>query len=88
VLSQSPGIGVTDVINPSFDRGVEFGKSDLTGAVFRPSCMKPAREFDDVVRLNAAMRRIYDKSQPGNAMRARNDLSRRFLIEAVELQKA
>lgn len=77
--SQTHGVGVANVVDPAFDRGVEFGERDFSGAIFIPARVKAAGEFDHVARLDAAMRRVNDETQPGNAVRAGNDLRRRFV---------
>lgn len=77
--AQSPGVGVANVIDPALHRSVEFGKGDVSGAVFRPPRFQLAREFDDVARLDAAMCGIDNKAQPRNAVFARNNLRLRFV---------
>lgn len=77
--SQAPGIGITNVIDPAFDRGVKLGEGDFPGAVFIPAQMKTAREFDYVARFDPAMRRKHDKTQLRNAVCAGDDLCRSFM---------
>ena len=36
-FAQAPSVGVTDVIDPASDRGVEFGEGDGPGAILIPS---------------------------------------------------
>ncbi len=77
--SQSPGVSVTNVIDPTFDRSVEFGKGDVARAVFRPAIFQLAGEFDDVARLDAAMSREHDEAQPGNSVREMEMVERRAI---------
>jgi hypothetical protein len=57
-----------DVIDPAFDRCVEFGERDLARAVLGPSRPQSTGKVDDVPRLDAPLLGVNYEAQPGYAV--------------------
>ena len=77
--SQSPGIRIPNVVDPSLNGSIEFGKGDLACAVCGPVHPQSPGEFDDVASFNPTVSGIDDEAQPGNAVGAWNNLCGRFV---------
>ena len=49
--AQSPGIAITHMLDPTLYAGVEFGETDFTRAMRRPTLPQTAAEMTDITRI-------------------------------------
>jgi hypothetical protein len=54
VPTQSPGIGITDVVDPSLNAGVEFGKGDASALIEIKITLEPSGKVYHVSALHHA----------------------------------
>jgi|GEM_PF-4568992 len=76
LFPQTPSVGITDMVYPSLDAGIEYGKADSPRMVgFQPLTQVPggAAHF---TRLDSAVSEVYYKPQPRNACFYRDNLGR------------
>ena len=79
VPSQAPGIAIADVVHPAFDAGVKLAEADSPGTVVVEALAEMAGGRAHLARLDQAVTRMDDETQPRNAAGCRQDL-RRVLV--------
>lgn len=67
MVPQPPRVGITDVIDPALDTGVEFREGDAALAPGVEAIRKPPRGVDCFAGLQAAVRGVDDEAEPGDA---------------------
>lgn len=74
MTAQAPCIGVTHMVDPALDAGIEFSERDRPGLVQINIMFQSPPELDDIAPLEAAVGRVDDETQPGNSHRTGDDL--------------
>lgn len=73
--TQSPAVGVADVVDPALDAGLQLSGADLAGMIGGEPHPQPAVGGADLARLDQPVRRMNDEAEPGDAGIHRQDLS-------------
>jgi hypothetical protein len=67
MAAQAPAVGVADVIDPALNAGVELREADRAGVIGGKPRAQPAVSGAHLACLDAAVGRVDDEAEPGNA---------------------
>lgn len=63
--TQSPAVGVADVVDPALDAGLQLSGADLAGMIGGEPHPQPAVGGADLARLDQPVRRMNDEASQG-----------------------
>ena len=66
VPAQAPAVGVTNVVDPALDAGIELGEADLAGVIGRQPRPQPPVRRAHLARLDQAVGGKDNEAEPGN----------------------